>query len=190
MSVTSTARRPLALLLLAGGLLTGCGGDDRDPTATDPPVPVATSDAPTASDDPLGGSWTTSFTCRASVRAVERAASDRWHGWLPSEFGGRPTDEDPCRGATAARELEARFQDGVLALCEASSGVCDVHAAYELPSAGTIRIDDPEGNLCEPGRTCPIEWGYEVAGTTLTFDVGADPWTASTWAAASWTRKG
>jgi hypothetical protein len=173
-----------ASLLLA----TGCSTADEPKAATTSPAPVASSST-AGEPDPLSGEWRTSYTCEESVKAVVRRVGSNWQGWKPDMHGGQPTKDDPCRGAHLDVELLARFSDGVMALCQ-QTGVCEVHATYEYPDASTVRIDDLEGNLCEPGNTCPIDWTFEISGDRLTFQVGPDAWTIAAWETAPWTRVG
>ncbi len=178
-------------------LAAACGGGGR---TTEPRAPgntraATTPPAATRSADPLQGEWRTDFTCHQSVRAIRARLPEKqilkqigsWrslledHGW-----GGNPTEEDPCQGATGTDARLARFADGNLALCNAKTGECEVHATYQVNGAHLIVVD-PEGNLCGP---CPVTWEFEIARDQLTFHVDPNPWVIGTWEAAPWTREG
>lgn len=183
--------RKTSALLLAGvatfALMVGCSSSGEPESAAPEPGETATT-TPTATEggspDPLAGEWRTSFTCQDAVRAVERRLGSHWKGWEPENAA----PGEPCSGeAGVTHELLARFSDGLMALCQ-PTGLCDVHATYAYPEASVLRIDDTEGNLCEPGKTCPIDWTFEISGNQLRFRVAEDPWTISTWEAAPWIR--
>jgi hypothetical protein len=186
----SAATRVGLMTIVTASLLlaTGCSAKEEPKAATPDPAPVASS-GEDADADPLAGEWRTSFTCEESVKAVVRRVGSKWQGWMPDMPDGRPTKKDPCRGSHEDAELLARFSGGVMALCQ-QTGVCEVHATYEYPDASTVRIDDPEGNLCEPGNTCPVDWTFEISGDQLAFRVDPDAWTIGAWEAAPWTRVG
>jgi hypothetical protein len=194
----SSSARGLLLVAAISLMVAACGSGDR---ATDqgssqaPATTQAATDPPdTTSADPLQGEWRTEYTCQQSVRAIRARLSDKqilklvgsWKSFIGEEFGGKPTEDDPCHGATGTDARLARFADGNLALCDAGGG-CPVQATYELVSDHSITINDPEGNLCP----CPQPWDFEIAGDQLTFHVQpADPSTIHTWEAAPWTREG
>jgi len=172
-----------------GGQTTGQGASQAPATTQ-----AATAPPSTTSADPLQGDWRTEFTCQQSVRALRARLSEKqilkkigsWKSFIGEEWGGKPTEDDPCHGATGAEALLARFADGNLALCYATTGQCEVHATYQLVGDHSITINDPEGNLCP----CTQPWDFEIASDQLTFHVQpADPSTIHAWEAAPWTRE-
>jgi hypothetical protein len=173
----------------------GGGGGTTGQAASSAPATVAPATSPTTSADPLEGDWRNESTCQDALRALRRRLSDKEvlkaagaAGWKEFLFpwGGKPTNDDPCHGATGTRAFVARFADGNLALCDAKTGGCDVHATYELVGEHSITLKDPEENLCP----CTEPWEFEISGDHLTFHVApADPWNVSTWEAAPWTRE-
>ncbi len=188
-----------SLLVLAMSLLfaaCGGGGGTTGQAASQAPSTAAPAISPTTSGDPLEGDWRSESTCQASLRALRRRLSDKevlgneyvrgWKDFL-SPWGGEPTNDDPCHGATGTRALVARFADGNLALCEVKSGGCDVTAAtYELVGDHSFIINDPSENLCP----CPATWEFEIVGDRLTIHVGPkDPFIVSTWEATPWIRE-
>jgi len=182
-----TPGTPAALLLAALTTLAftaACSSADESSSAS--PEPASSNSATesgTGDVDPLAGEWRTSFTCEDAVRAVEKRLGDEWGGWSPEEAA----PGEPCAGGEDRTELIARFADGAMALCQ-PTGACEVHATYDYPEAAVIRIDDTEGNLCEPGKTCPVDWTYVLSGDELTFRTADDAWTISGWEAAPWVR--
>jgi len=181
-----------ALLVLAA---CGGAGGTTGQVPSSAPATVAPATSPTTSADPLEGDWRQEVTCQDALRALRRRLSDKEvlenkyvHGWkdLLSPWGGEPTNDDPCHGATGTRAFVARFADGNLALCDAQTGGCEVHATYELVGDHSITINDPSDNLCP----CPATWRFEISGDRLTVHVElADPFTVSTWEAAPWVRE-
>jgi hypothetical protein len=186
-----------SLLALAMSLvLAACGGSGgtTGQVASQAPSTAASATPATTSADPLEGDWRNESTCQASLRALRHRLSDKkaleaagakgWKEFL-DPWGGEPTKDDPCQGATGTRALVARFADGNLTLCEPETGGCDVHATYKLVGDHSFTIDDPSGNLCP----CTEPWHFEIVGDRLTIHVEpADPWTVSTWEAAPWIR--
>jgi hypothetical protein len=183
----------VSLVLAACG---GGGGTTGQVASSAPATPQAAPNPPaTTSADPLQGDWRNESTCQDSLRALRRRLSDKEvlknkyvHGWkdVLSPWGGEPTNDDPCHGATGTRAFVARFADGNLTLCDAQTGGCDVHATYKLVGDHSFTINDPSDNLCP----CPATWDFEMVGDRLTIHVEpADPFTVSTWEAAPWTRE-
>jgi hypothetical protein len=178
-------------------VLAACGGSGgtTGQVASQAPTTAASATPMTTSADPLEGDWRNESTCQDSLGALRRRLSDKEvlknkyvHGWkdLLSPWGGEPTNDDPCHGATGTRALVARFADGNLVLCDAQTGGCDVHATYKLVGDHSFVVEDPEGNLCP----CPATWQFEIVGDRLTIHVEpADPFTVSTWEAAPWIRE-
>jgi hypothetical protein len=188
------------LLVAAMSVVTAaCGGGSgttEQGASQAPATPQTATTAPaTSSADPLQGDWRNESTCQDSLRALRRRLSDKEvltskyvHGWedLLFPWGGEPTNDDPCHGATGTRAFVARFADGNLALCDAQTGGCDVHATYKLVGDHSFAVEDPEGNLCP----CPATWRFEIVGDLLTIHVEpADPFTVSTWEATPWARE-
>jgi hypothetical protein len=171
-----------------------CGNDGSNgEAASESPTSTATQ-AATDSSDPLEGEWRTEFTCRDSVAAIQRRLSPQqiqrqiggWKEFL-AVWGAKPTSEDPCHRATGTTALLARFTDGNLALCDAKTLQCEVNATYELVHENSIKVDDPEGNLCSH---CPVEWEFELSGDELRFRVSPDAFVLSAWEASPWIRQG
>lgn len=173
----------------------GSGGGATDQGTSQAPASTQAITAPpsTSSADPLQGEWRTELTCQQSVRAIRARLSEKqiskkvgsWKSFIGEAWGAKPTEDDPCHGATGTHALLARFADGDLALCDAGGG-CPVQATYELVGDHSITVNDPEGNLCP----CTQPWHFEIAGDQLTFHVQpADPSTIQTWEAAPWTRE-
>ncbi len=184
------------LLVAAMSVVTAaCGGGGRttEQGASQAPATTqaATNPPATTSADPLQGEWRTEYTCQQSVRAIRARLSEKkilkqigsWESYL-EEFGGKPSEDDPCHGATGTDARLARFADGNLALCDAKTGGCEVHATYQV-NGDHLTVDDPEGNLCP----CPGTWDFEIAGDQLTFHTDADSYVIGTWEAAPWTRE-
>jgi hypothetical protein len=170
--------------------LAACGGGSENGEQASQ-APATTTSSPASQADALEGDWRTDFTCRESLRAVERRLSAKQiHeqvGSLKSFFKewGEPTKDDPCHGATGTDARLARFADGNLALCDAETLECEVNATYEVVDDHTISVEDPEGNLCP----CPATWSFEIAGDELTFRVQPDIYVIATWEAARWIRE-
>jgi hypothetical protein len=196
---SAIARGPLMAAAIAV-VLAACGGGGvtTGQAASQAPATGAPATSPTTSADPLEGEWRNESTCQDALRALRRRLSDKEvlenkgvHGWkdLLFPWGGEPTNDDPCHGATGTRAFVARFADGNLALCDAQTGGCDVNAAtYELIGDHSFTINsDPSDNLCP----CPTKpWLYEISGDRLTIHVEpADPFGVSTWEAAPWIRE-
>jgi hypothetical protein len=184
----------LSLVLAACG-----GGGDTTGQAASPTPATKAATSPTTSADPLEGDWRTEFTCQDSLRAIRSRLSEEeileqvgsWKEFMGG-WGGEPTDDDPCNEAAGTHAFVARFADGNLALCDATTGGCDVHATYELVSDHSISLNDPEGNLCEgtkPPTGCPVTWKFDISGEELTFHLPPDAFTIGLWEAASWTRE-
>ena len=172
---------------------TGCGGGNgNEPKAS--PAQAASTASRNTSHDPLEGEWRTEFTCRESVRAIARRLTTRqierqvggWDEYLAVfQWHPKPVKGDPCHGASETPvALLARFGDGNLALCDATTGECEVQATYELVGDHAIEVNDPEGNLCP----CPAKWTFELDGDELTFRVPANAFVLGTWEAAPWQR--
>ncbi len=184
----------VGVLCVAVLSLAGCGSSGNEqasipPTALSPSREAAISPS---SSDRLEGEWRTEFGCLDSVRAIEGRLSAKqiheqvgsWKAFL-EVWGGEPTKDDPCHGASGTTALLARFADGNLALCDAETGGCEVSATYKLLDGHTIVVNDEEGNLCP----CPATWRFEIAGDELTFRVQADAFVVGAWEAASWIRE-
>ncbi len=191
----SSVGRGLVLASAMSLALAGCGGGDGttgQPASQDPTKAAPITQPPTTSADPLEGDWHTEFTCEESLGAIrsrlsEKVILDQVGSWgdIMEMWGGEPTNDDPCQGATGTAALVARFADGSLALCDAKTGGCEVHATYELVDDRSITVNDPEDNLCP----CPGTWQFEIAGDQLTFHVEPNAWIVGTWEAAPWTRE-
>jgi hypothetical protein len=190
-----TLASPMAAVMAA--VLTACGGGGATTgqAASQASATGSPATSPTTSADPLEGDWRNESTCQDSLRALRRRLSDKEvlenkyvHGWkdLLSPWGGEPINDDPCHGASGTRGFVARFADGNLALCDAQTGGCEVHATYKLVGDHSFVVKDPEENLCP----CPATWEFAIVGDRLTIHVQpADPFTVSTWEAAPWTRE-
>jgi hypothetical protein len=186
----SSIIRGFLLVAAMSVVLAACGGSGG---TTGQVASRAPATSPATSADPLEGDWRTEFTCQASLRALRHRLSDKkvlkgvgsWKE-LMGEWGGEPTNDDPCRGATGTAAFVARFADGNLTLCQVKTGGCEVHATYELVGDHSFTLNDPEGNLCP----CTQPWQFEIVGDRLTIHVEpADPYTVHTWEAAPWTRE-
>jgi hypothetical protein len=198
MRVTRSSIARGSLLAAAASLVLaacGGGGGTTEQAASPASATVAPATSPATSTDPLEGDWRNESTCQDSLRALRRRLSDKEvlenkyvRGWndLLSPWGGEPTNDDPCHGATGTRAFVARFADGHLALCDAQTGGCDVHdATYQLVGDHSFVVEDPSDNLCP----CPATWRFEIVGDRLTIHVPADPFAVSTWEAAPWIRE-
>lgn len=198
---SSIGRGPL-LATVVSLVLSACGegGGTTGQIASPPLATSAPASSPTTSADPLDGDWRIEFTCQASLQAIRARLSEKeileqvgsWKAFMGG-WGGKPTDGDPCRGATGTAAFVARFADGDLALCDAKTGGCDVHASYELVDDHSIRVNDPDGNLCEgtkPPTACPVTWRFEITSEELTFHLPPDAFSIGLWEAGSWTREG
>ncbi len=185
------------LLVAAMSVVTAaCGGGGRTPEQGASQAPAtthaATNPPATTSADPLQGEWRTEYTCQQSVRAIRARLSEKkilkqigsWESYL-EEFGGKPSEDDPCHGAIGTDARLARFADGNLTLCDAKTGGCEVHATYQVNGDHQTIVDDPEVNLCP----CPATWDFEIARDRLTFHTHADAYVIGTWEAAPWTRE-
>lgn len=186
----SSIIRGFLLVAAMSVVLAACGGSGG---TTGQVASRAPATSPATSADPLEGDWRTEFTCQASLRALRHRLSDKkvlkgvgsWKE-LMGEWGGEPTNDDPCQGATGTAAFVARFADGNLTLCQVKTGGCEVHATYELVGDHSFTLNDPEGNLCP----CTQPWQFEIVGDRLTIHVEpADPYTVHTWEAAPWTRE-
>ncbi len=192
----SSSTRGLLLVAAVSLVVAACSGGGRatDQGASQDPATTQAAPSATTAADPLEGEWRNESTCQDALRALRRRQSDEEvldnvnHGWKDVLFpwGGEPTKDDPCYGAAGTRAFVARFADGNLALCEAKTGECEVHATYERVGDHSITLNDPEGNLCP----CTEPWEFEIVGDRLMIHVEpADPITVSTWEAAPWTRE-
>ena len=198
---SSIGRGPL-LATVISLVLSACGegGGTAGQTASSDPTTAAPASSSTTSADSLDGDWRIEFTCEASLRAIRARLSEKeileqvgsWKDFMGG-WGGKPTDDDPCRGATRTAAFVARFTDGDLALCDAKTGGCDVHASYEVVGDHAISLNDPDGNLCEgtkPPTGCPVTWRFEIDGEELTFHLPPDAFSMGLWEAGPWTREG
>lgn len=200
----SSIFRGVLLVAAMSVVAAACGGGGRTteqgasqaPASTQPATtpPPATTPAPTSSADPLQGEWRTEFGCEQSVEAIQRRLTQKqvleqigtWKGFL-EVWGGKPTKDDLCHGASGKVAFVARFLEGSLALCD-ETGECEVNATYELVGDGAIRLNDPQGNLCT-GAGCETTWRFKISGQTLTFHVQRDAYVLGLWEAAPWTRE-
>jgi hypothetical protein len=181
-------------LITAALALAACGGGNGNNGEEASQAPAATTSSPAGQTDPLEGEWRAEFTCRESVRAVERRLSPKqmgttWESVLKG-FGGKwsdvePTKDDPCHGAPGRVALVARFTDGNLALFDAG-GELGLQARYEHVGDHAISVDAED--VCAP--SCPAIWTFEIAGDELTFrvQVRPDAHIVSAWEAAPWVR--
>jgi hypothetical protein len=103
-------------------------------------------------------------------------------------WGGKPTKNDPCHGATGSTALLVRFADGNLALLDAETGEVGAQARYRVIDDHTVRVDDKEGNLCDAARGCPVTWQFQITGDKLTFRVSPDAYVLGAWEAAPFHR--
>jgi hypothetical protein len=106
------------------------------------------------------------------------------HSFMGGIWGGTPTKDDPCRGATKSRSFVVRFEEGSLELPDPDV----VGVEYELLNDHTISVTDPSDNVCPPGEECT--WEFELAGDELTFDVGEDIGGIMFWESAPFERIG
>jgi hypothetical protein len=130
-------------------VLAACGGGSGTTEEETPQTPAATSER-TGQDDPLEGEWRAEYSCKDSVRAIESHLTPEQIrlqvGSLKSaigEWGGQPTNVDPCNGVHQSRKVVARFADGNLGLFKAETGELMADARYEL-------VDDHSFSV-EPG---------------------------------------
>jgi hypothetical protein len=189
-----TTRGWAATAVLAFALAACGGGGSGEHQAGDQASP-ATQDAGGPAD-PLEGEWLTEFTCRESVRGITRHLSpkeiaDQIRSWgeFLEMWEPEPTKKDPCHGASGTFSRLARFVDGNLALCDAETNECEVHATYDLVGPNAISVNDTEGNLCDAKLGCPVKWEFDLAGDQLTFRVSPDAFVIGTWEAAPWIRQ-
>lgn len=172
-------------------VLSACGGDGGTTGQAVSPAAGTAAASPTSSADPLEGEWRIEFTCDDSLRAISRLPEKKIAEQVGSlkdfmgVWGGEPTDHDPCRGATGNSAFVARFENGNLALCDAKTGGCEVHATYERIGDHSITVNDPTDNICP----CPGTWQFEIADDQLMFHVEPNAWIVGLWEAAPWTRE-
>ena len=182
-------------------VLAACGGGDGSTEAAGSPTAAAATDEPGSQDDPLEGEWRAEFTCEDSLRAIERSGlspsqirvqilrdsccpTGSLHSFMGGFWGGKPTKNDPCRGATKSRSVVVRFEEGTLEL----PGPDVVGVEYELLDDHTIGVTDPSDNVCPPGVEC--RWEFDLTGDELTFDVGDNIGGIMTWESAPFQRIG
>ena len=154
------------LLVAAMSVVTAaCGGGGRTPEQGASQAPAtthaATNPPATTSADPLQGEWRTEYTCQQSVRAIRARLSEKkilkqigsWESYL-EEFGGKPSEDDPCHGATGTDARLARFADGIRFIrLESMQGVA-VFVSVERDGANAQlvrRAKDADGNLAAVG---------------------------------------
>jgi hypothetical protein len=173
--------------LVAAGMalvLAACRGGEGTTQTGAPRSPDAATSEPRSQVDPLEGEWRAEYTCEDSLRAIERSRlspnqirvgilrdgccpTGSLHSFMGAWWGGTPTEDDPCRGATKSRSFVVRFEEGTLEM----PGDPDVQGVeYELLDDHTIGVTDPSDNVCPPGVEC--RWEFERTGDELTFDVG------------------
>lgn len=179
-------------------VLAACGGGEGTTQAAGSPSAAASTDEAGSQVDPLEGEWRAEFSCEHALRAIERSGlspdqiraqvlrdpccpTGSLHSFVGGWFGGRPTKDDPCRGAKS-RSIEVRFEDGTLELGDADV----VGVEYELLDDHTIGVTDPSDNVCPPSVEC--RWGFELTGDQLTFDVGENIGGIMTWESAPFRR--
>ena len=164
-------------------VLAACGGGDGTTEAAGSPTAAAATDEPGSQVDPLEGEWRAEYTCEDSLRAIERSGlspneirvgvlsdsccpTGTLHSFMGASYGGKPTKDDPCRGATRSRSATLRFEEGSLEMPDP-----DVFGVeYELLDDHTISVTDPSENVCPPGVECI--WEFEITGDELTFHGG------------------
>jgi hypothetical protein len=182
-------------------VLAACGGADGTIEPAGSPTAAAASSEPGSQVDPLEGEWRAEFTCEDALRSIERSGlspnqirvqvlrdgccpTGSLYSFMGVWFGGRPTKDDPCRGATKSRSLVVRFEEGTLELPDP-----DVFGVeYELLDDHTISVTDPSDNVCPPDVDC--RWEFELTGDELMLDVGEDIHAIVSWEAASFRRIG
>jgi hypothetical protein len=181
-------------------VLGACGGNGGTTGEGASRTPAATTE-PAGQVDPLEGEWRTEYTCEDSLRAIKRSGlspnqirvqvirdsccpTGSLHSFIGGIWGGKPTKNDPCRGATKNRSFVVRFEEGTLELPDP-----DVFGVkYELLDDHTISVTDPSDNVCAPGAEC--RWAFELTGDELTFDVGENIGGIMFWESAPFQRIG
>jgi hypothetical protein len=164
-------------------VLAACGGGEGATQTEAPRSRTAATSEPRSQVDPLEGEWRAEYTCEDSLRAIERSRlspnqiqvgvisdgccpTGSLHSFMGAWWGGKPTKDDPCRGATRSRSSVVRFEEGTLELPDP-----DVQGVeYELLDDHTVAVTDPSDNVCAPGVEC--RWEFDLTGDELTFDVG------------------
>jgi hypothetical protein len=182
-------------------VLAACGGGDGTTEAAGSPTAAAAIDEPGSQVDPLEGEWRAEYSCKDSLRAIERSGlspnqirvqvlrdpccpTGSLHSFMGGIWGGKPTKDDPCRGATKSRSFVVGFAEGTLQMPDPDV----IGVEYELLDDHTIGVTDPSDNVCEPGVEC--RWGFEVTGDELTFDVGENIGGIMFWESAPFQRIG
>lgn len=182
-------------------VLGACGGGGGTTEAGAPRSPAAATSEPGSQVDPLEGEWRAEYTCEDSLRAIERSGlspnqirvqilrdpccpTGSLHSFMGGFWGGKPTKNDPCRGATKNRSFVVRFEEGTLELADPDV----VGVEYELLDDHTIGVTDPSDNVCPPGVEC--RWEFELTGAELTFDVGENIYGIMFWESAPFRRIG
>jgi hypothetical protein len=182
-------------------VLSACGGGDGTTEVAGSQGAVAATDQAGTEVDPLEGEWRAEYACEDSLRAIERSGlspnqirvqvlrdsccpTGSLHSFMGGIWGGKPTKDDPCRGATKSRSFVVRFEDGTLEMPDPDV----IGVEYELLDDHTISVTDPSDNVCPPGVEC--RWGFELAGDELTFDVGEHIGGIIFWESAPFQRTG
>ena len=175
-------------------VLAACGGGSGTTEEETPQTPAATSER-TGQEDPLEGEWRAEYSCKDSVRAIESHLTPEQIrlqvGSLKSamgEWGGQPTNVDPCNGVHQPRKVVARFADGNLGLFKAETGELMADARYEFVDDHSFSVG--AGALCYPPLECPVTWQFDIADDELLFEVGAEVFQIMNWEASPFHRVG
>jgi hypothetical protein len=180
-------------------VLAACGGGDGTTEEAGSSTAAAVTNEPRSQVDPLEGEWRAEFTCDDSLRAIERSGlspslirvqilrdsccpTGSLHSFMGAWWGGKPTQSDPCRGATKSRSFVVRFEEGTLQIPDPDT----IGVEYEFLDDHTISVTDPSDNVCPPGVEC--RWEFELTGDELTFDVGDQIGGIMTWESAPFRR--
>jgi hypothetical protein len=146
-------------------VLAACGGGDGTTEAAGSPTAAAATTEPADQADPLEGEWGAEYTCKDSVRAIQSHLSpkqiNQQGGSLESimgEWGGQPTEHDPCNGVHRSPKVVARFAAGNLGLFNTRTGELMADAQYEFVDDHSFRVG--AGALCYPPLKCDVAVRY------------------------------
>lgn len=183
-------------------VVAACGGGDGTTEVAGSPTAAAATTKPGGQADPLDGEWRADYTCKDSVQAIQRHLSPKQIrqqggslGSIMDEWGGRPTEDDPCNGVHRSRQVVARFAGGNLGLFNTKTGELMADARYEFVDDHSFRVG--AGALCYPPLKCPVTWRFDIAHVrhhprraddVLTFQVAPEVYQIMNWEAAPFHR--